>query len=81
MKTVLVPHTSINYSEWNGKTYSSNKSDVRVYLNSKEYHLTKAELETMIASEKKETKTASTKELMQPCPRCGTYCYGDCTAR
>ena len=103
MLTVLKPGTTTNYGTWNEKTYNSSKSDVKIYWDGKELHVTNEELETMKASARENIKTGilaietevtitttstntvssetkPTKTAMRPCPKCGTYCYGDCTA-
>lgn len=49
MKEVVIMNITFKgiTGNWNEKTYNSNKSDFRIYISSKEFHVTSAELDEL----------------------------------
>ena len=63
MKTITITDIAGKQiiGNWNEKTYNSNKSDYRVYLDNQEYHVTKEALEAASAGATKKAEEVAEK--------------------
>ena len=64
--------------------YKGGRKKMRKYITDNGYEMMLPEDdERVMTIEELQTKydaAKTTKTANKPCPRCGTYCYGDCTA-
>jgi hypothetical protein len=69
---------------WNEKTYKSTiEGKLRIYVANIEYHLTPDEISNLRrfrSTIKPERPTTSEAMKSSRCPKCGGWCYGDCSS-